>query len=139
MIFYPIFLSVYGQLFYHVPVRIIMHYFYTFLRLFMQKWMGQGQPLAACERGAKGLVRRIKSWKRRRVLYKPRTNLPIQTKGIEALYEWCAASNTPHCFVFIFKIPITSSIVSATWRFPHSDGSMNPASSHAFICARRPS
>lgn len=30
MIFYPIFLSVYGQLFYHVPVRIIMHYFYTF-------------------------------------------------------------------------------------------------------------
>lgn len=35
----------------------------------MHKWMGQGQPLAACERGAKGLVRRIKSWIRRRVLY----------------------------------------------------------------------
>lgn len=63
----------------------------------------------------------------------------IQTKGMKALYEWCAASNTTHCFVFIFKIPITSSIVSATWRFPHSDGSMNPASSHVFICARRPS
>gem|GEM_PF-5786311 len=80
----------------------------------MQKWMGQEQPLAACERGAKGLVQRFKSWKRRKVLYKPPANLPIQTKGIEALYEWCAASNTPHCFVFIFKISITSSIVSAT-------------------------
>ena len=51
MIFYPIFLSVYGQLFYHVPVRIIAPNLYTFLCIEMgfrvSPWAGR--PLITFE------------------------------------------------------------------------------------------
>lgn len=139
MIFYPIFLSVYGQLFYHVPVRIIMHHFYTFFVIVHAEMDGARSALGRVPKRFKGGWCGASNHGNAAEFYISQQQAHIQTKGIEALYEWCAASNTPHCFVFIFKIPITSSIVSATWRFPHSDGSMNPASSHAFICARRPS